>query len=68
MREIQNAKAQLLDAASIPNVSIGKSQPVANSNPIKPEEDLNGMLKKLINQSTVMLFMKGNAKNPQCGM
>lgn len=62
-----NAKAQLLDAASIPNVSIGKSQPVANSNPIKPEEDLNGMLKKLINQSTVMLFMKGNAKNPQCG-
>jgi hypothetical protein len=25
------------------------------------------MLKKLINQAPVMLFMKGNAENPQCG-
>lgn len=26
------------------------------------------ILKKLINQAQVMLFMKGNAENPQCGM
>lgn len=62
-----NAKSQLLDAASIPNVSNSKAQPVTNSNPVKPKEDLNETLKNLINQSTVMLFMKGNAKNPQCG-
>merc|ERR1711973_1039808 len=62
-----NAKAQLLDAAAIPDVSDSKAQPIACSNPTQPKEDLNQMLKKLINQSTIMLFMKGNAKNPQCG-
>merc|ERR1719343_681373 len=36
----------------------------------KPEEepaDLNSRLKKLINQSDVMLFMKGNKAQPYCG-
>jgi len=62
-----NAKAQLLDAASIPNVSNTEAKPVKESNPTKPAENLNEKLKKLINQSTVMLFMKGNPENPQCG-
>lgn len=48
-------------------MSDSKAQPIACSNPTQPKEDLNQMLKKLINQSTIMLFMKGNAKNPQCG-
>lgn len=33
----------------------------------KPEESLNERLKKLINRSKCMLFMKGNAKEPRCG-
>ncbi|XP_071441361.1 glutaredoxin-3 [Hetaerina americana] len=37
-------------------------QPVA-----KPVEDLNSRLKKLINASPVMLFMKGSAQEPRCG-
>lgn len=33
----------------------------------KTEETLNDRLKKLINRSKVMLFMKGNRDHPQCG-
>ena len=33
----------------------------------KPEEALNEKLKRLVNQSKIMLFMKGNAKEPRCG-
>lgn len=33
----------------------------------KPEESLNEKLKKLINKSKVMLFMKGNPSEPKCG-
>lgn len=33
----------------------------------KVEETLNDRLKKLINRSKVMLFMKGNRSQPQCG-
>ncbi|XP_046382438.1 glutaredoxin-3 [Ischnura elegans] len=34
---------------------------------VKPVEDLNSRLKKLINASPVMLFMKGSAQEPRCG-
>ena len=33
----------------------------------KPEESLNDRLKKLVNQSKVMLFMKGSPNEPKCG-
>ncbi|XP_034179453.1 glutaredoxin 3 isoform X2 [Osmia lignaria lignaria] len=33
----------------------------------KPKENLEDRLKKLINQSPCMLFMKGNPANPRCG-
>lgn len=33
----------------------------------KPEENLNEKLKKLTHQSKIMLFMKGNAREPKCG-
>ncbi|KAJ3293414.1 Glutaredoxin 3 [Rhizoclosmatium sp. JEL0117] len=32
-----------------------------------PEDDINTRLKELINQSPVMLFMKGNPDGPRCG-
>ena len=34
---------------------------------IPKEQPLEEKLKSLINQSKVMLFMKGNAKEPRCG-
>ncbi|KAG7200815.1 hypothetical protein KM043_003186 [Ampulex compressa] len=34
---------------------------------LKPRENLESRLKKLIHQSPCMLFMKGNAANPRCG-
>jgi hypothetical protein len=63
----KNAKAQTLEAASAP-ILPGDVKPIetfisANSTTGSSDE----MLKKLINQAPVMLFMKGNAENPQCG-
>ena len=63
----KNAKVQTLMAASAPVLS-GDVKPVEN--PIQTSssnENINDILKKLINQAPVMLFMKGNAENPQCG-
>lgn len=45
----------------------GKILPsTANSKPVE-EQDLNVRLKTLINQSPVMLFMKGSPQEPKCG-
>ena len=33
----------------------------------RQEETLNDRLKKLINQSKIMLFMKGHPNEPKCG-
>ena len=64
---VKNAKAQIIDGASVPVVS-GDVKPASLvSNTSAAPENLNEMLKKLINQSPIMLFMKGNAENPQCG-
>lgn len=54
-----------MEAASAP-VLAGDVKPVemaVNSSNLNTER-----LKKLINQAPVMLFMKGNAENPQCGI
>ncbi len=54
-----------MEAASAP-VLAGDVKPVetaVNSSSLNTER-----LKKLINQAPVMLFMKGNAENPQCGI
>lgn len=65
---LKNAKAQTLEAASAP-VLAGDVKPVNVATDINsPSENINELLKKLINQAPVMLFMKGNAENPQCGM
>ncbi|XP_046462686.1 glutaredoxin-3-like isoform X2 [Daphnia pulex] len=62
-----NAKAQTLEAASAPVLS-GDVKPVeAVINTKSTAGNSDEILKKLINQAPVMLFMKGNAENPQCG-
>lgn len=33
----------------------------------RPKEQLESKLKRLVNQSSCMLFMKGNPSNPRCG-
>lgn len=33
----------------------------------KPKEDIDARLRKLVNQASCMLFMKGNPANPRCG-
>lgn len=64
----KNAKVQTLEAASEP-VLAGDVKPVEQiKNPSPSNENIHAVLKKLINQSPVMLFMKGNSENPQCGM
>ena len=35
--------------------------------PVSETDTLNDRLKKLVNRSKVMLFMKGNSGQPQCG-
>lgn len=63
-----NAKAQTLEAASAP-VLLGDVKPVEVAVTAKATStgSSDEILKKLINQAQVMLFMKGNAENPQCG-
>jgi hypothetical protein len=34
---------------------------------VKPEQDLNTLLKKLINKYPVMIFIKGTPLTPRCG-
>lgn len=64
----QSAKAQTLGAAAAP-VLPEDVKPVDSSVAVGSSgENMNEILKKLINQAPVMLFMKGNAENPQCGM
>ena len=62
---VQGTKAQFLAAAATPIIDTKGVQPVKNVAP--SADDLNSKLKALINQSRIMLFMKGNAENPQCG-
>lgn len=58
---------------TIPPECIGTSTPtptpVASSSPATnlSAEDLNAKIKKLINTSPVMLFMKGTPEAPKCG-
>ena len=58
-------KAKTIASATIPAVA-PDVQPITSktSGTSKP---LNEKLKELVNQSPIMLFMKGNANNPQCG-
>ena len=66
---LQNAKAKTIEAASAP-VLPGDVKPVATATILPPSATLNtaDKLKQLINQAPIMLFMKGNAENPQCGI
>nr|QWA14830.1 glutaredoxin [Diaphanosoma celebensis] len=59
------AKAKTLAAAAVPVIA-PDVEPVCSS-ATGPTKTLNDRLKELINQSPIMLFMKGNAEAPQCG-
>jgi hypothetical protein len=58
-------KAKTIASATIPAVA-PDVQPIT-SNTSGTSKPLNEKLKELVNQSPIMLFMKGNANNPQCG-
>jgi len=60
-----NMKAKTIASATIPAVA-PDVQPIT-SNTSGTSKPLNEKLKELVNQSPIMLFMKGNANNPQCG-
>jgi len=63
MVKTHSAKAETQATAATPVIS-------ADIESVKPSGDSSNMkqkLEKLINQQSIMLFMKGNAEKPQCG-
>jgi len=55
-----------VDASTIPVIS-PDIKPATSAPSSAKKEKLDDRLKRLINQSHIMLFMKGVPENPQCG-
>ncbi len=66
IQRIEGAKAADL-TKTVTALAAKKGQDLPKPPPEKPSESIEERLKKLINESPVMLFMKGNPSEPKCG-